>query len=416
MTSERPPRRVVVAWGLWNAGASGYHSVVLTFVFTVYLTGTVGRGLPAEAYLGYAVGAAGLVIGVVAPAVGRRVDESGRPVRTTAVFSGLTALAAAALVLVEPEPGWLGPGLLLLGLGLVFYDLATVPYNALLRRVTTPATLGRVSAFGWSMGYVGGVGLLVVVLVGFVGGGLPTEDAWNLRLVGPLAAVWFLALAVPLLVTVRDPAPRPSAGRGTYRRLWRDLRALYAQDRPLLRFLVASALYRDGLMAIAAFGGIIAVTVYGLDAADVPVFGIAAGVVAAVGALLGGAAEDRWGLRPVIVGSLLSMLALGVAVLVSSGVLTYWVLGLAISLLNGPVQSSSRTLVARLAPPGHEGRLFGLYTATGRALAFLAPSLFGTFIAVTGSPRAGIVGILVVLLAGTLAFLWTGQREATRSG
>jgi MFS transporter, UMF1 family len=415
VTSERPPRRIVAAWGLWNAGASAYHSVILTFVFAVYLTGTVGRGLPAEAWLGYAVGAAGLVIGAVAPAVGRRVDETGRPVRITALFTVLTALAAAALVVVRPERGWLVPGLVLLALGLVFYELATVPYNALLRRVTTPETLGRVSGLGWSMGYVGGVALLLVVLIGFVGAGLP--DGWNIRLVGPLTAVWFLVLAIPLLVTVRDPAPTPFAGRGTYRRLWADLRELYAQDRALLRFLVASALYRDALMAIAAFGGIVAVTVYGLDAAEVPLFGIVASVVAALGALLGGVAEDRWGPRPVIVASLLSMLALGGAILVGSGVPTYWVLGLAISLFNGPVQSSSRTLVARIAPPGHEGRIFGLYTAVGRAAAFLAPWLFGTFVAVTGSPRAGIAGILVVLVAGTVAFLTLRPSFSTsRSG
>ena len=417
MTSERPPRRVVLAWGLWNAGAAAYHSVILTFVFTVYLTGRVGRGLPAQAWLGYTVGAAGLIVGVVAPAVGRRIDKTGRPVRTTAVFTVLTALVTAALVLVQPESSWLVPGLLLVGLGLVFYDLANVPYNSLLRSVTTPSTLGRVSGFGWSMGYVGGVALLLVVLVGFLDGGifrLPIDDAWNLRLVGPLAAVWLLGLTVPLLVTVRDPAPTTAVGRPTHQRLWRDLRRLYTQDRTLLRFLIASALYRDALTAIAAFAGVVAVTVYGFDAGDVPLFGIAASIVAALGAVLGGIAEDRWGPRPVIASSLLGMLALGGALAVSAGAVTYWILGLAISLFNGPVQSSSRTLVARIAPLGHEGAIFGLYTAVGRAVAFLAPWLFGTFTALTGSPRAGIAGILLVLLAGTLAFL-PNKRGPTRA-
>jgi MFS transporter, UMF1 family len=107
----------------------------------------------------------------------------------------------------------------------------------------------------------------------------------------------------------------------------------------------------------------------------------------------------------VIVASLVGMIVAGVILLFVSGPLAFWILGLFLTLFVGPAQSSSRTFLARLAPAGREGQLFGLYATTGRAASFLAPTLFGLFITVFGAQRAGILGILLVLAMGLVA-LW----------
>ncbi len=145
--------------------------------------------------------------------------------------------------------------------------------------------------------------------------------------------------------------------------------------------------------------------VYGIGVADVLLFGVAANVVAAVGAVAGGRLEDRVGPKPVIMVSLLGMIAAATVLLFVSGPLMFWVFGLALVLFVGPAQSSSRTFLARLAPAGREGEFFGLYATTGRAVSFLAPSLFGLFVSLFAEQRAGIAGILLVLVAGLLA-LW----------
>jgi UMF1 family MFS transporter len=420
--TARPVRHVlVVAWAMWNAGAAAYHTVILTFVFSIYLTGAVGRDLPgpidASAWLGYATGAAGALVAVLAPVAGRRVDETGRRKRATLVWTALTTASMAALVAIREDWHWLALGLVLLGLGLVFSELATVSYNAMLRQITTSATIGRISGFGWAMGYLGGVVLLLVVYVGLVAGdgGLlraPTADGLNVRLVGPVAAAWFATLSVPLFLAVPD-TPAAGATHPPDRRLGRELRTLFTADRDVLLFLIASALYRDGLMAIAAFAGVVAVAVYDFDPADVLVFGISASVVAAAGALAGGLVEDRVGPKTVIMGSLVAMVLLVAVLLLVSGPTMFWVLGLGLSVFNGPAQSSSRTFLARMAPPGREGWLFGLYTSTGRAVSFLAPTLFGLLITLTGTPRAGIAAIFVVLLAGTLTLVPVRSSAAT---
>jgi UMF1 family MFS transporter len=420
VTSVR--RGPVIAWGLWDWGSSAYNAVILTFVFSVYLTDSVGKGLPgsidASAWLGYALGAAGLVIALAAPVLGQRADSAGRRKLSTVVWTILTVVVMGALFVVRDDYTYLWIGLLLLSLGSIFYELASVSYNAMLVQVCSPANMGRVSGFGWSMGYFGGIVLLLAVYTGLIAGdgdtrgllGVPTEGGLNIRVVAVVAAVWFLVFALPLFLRVPEVPPAPDREArlgvvGSYRKLFRDLAALYRSSPQTVFFLVASALFRDGLAAIFTFGAVLAVTVYGIGAGDVLIFGIAANVVSAAGALTGGWLEDRTGPKPVIVGSLIGLILDAVVLLFVSGPVNFWIFGLILTLFVGPAQSSSRTFLARLAPGGREGQLFGLYATTGRAVSFIAPTLFALFTSIFGAPRAGIVGILLVLVAGLAALL-----------
>ena len=424
-------RGQVLAWGLWDWGSAAYNTIILTFVFSVYLTDVVGDDLPgpvsANSWLGWSIGLAGLVLALLAPVLGTRADATGRRRRSVGLWTAATVVVMALLVTVRDDHRYLPLGLVLLGLGSIFSELAFVSYNAVLRQVSTPATIGRVSAFGWAMGYVGGIVLLLAVYGGFVAGDgarrglleVPTADGWNIRLVAPVAAAWFAVFAVPVLVAVPEAPPAPDAPRpagvvAAYRVLASDLRALYRRDRHTVWFLGASAVFRDGLAAVFTFGAVLAVTVYGVGPGDVLVFGVVANVVSAAGALGAGRIDDRAGPKIVIMTSLVGMLVAGTVLLFVSGPVLFWVFGLALCVFVGPAQSSSRTFLARLAPPGREGELFGLYATTGRAVSFVAPMLVGACTWLFGTDRAGIVGILVVL-AGGLAALWPVRPPVDRA-
>ncbi|MFC5994684.1 MFS transporter [Pseudonocardia hispaniensis] len=421
-THPRITRGRVVAWGFWDWGSAAFNAVVLTFVFSVYLTKSVGADLPGEisanSWLAWSLGVAGFFIAVLAPVTGQRADAAGRRRISVAVWTALTVATMAGLFFVRDDYHYLWLGLVLLGLGSIFFELAEVSYNAVLKQISTPETIGRVSGFGWAMGYLGGIVLLLVAYAGFIAGegetrgflGVPTGDGLNIRLIALFAAVWFALFALPLLLRMPEPPPTPDlrARRGffqSYRTLFADLRDLWRRSPHTLYFLGASALFRDGLAAVFTFGAVLAVTVYEINEADVLVFGIAANVVAALGAVTAGRIDDRVGPKAVIVGSLTGMLGCGVALLFLAGPTVFWIFGLGLSLFVGPAQSSSRTFLARLAPPGHEGQLFGLYATTGRAVSFLAPMLVGVFTYAFGADRAGILGILLVLLAGLVALL-----------
>ncbi|KRE34728.1 hypothetical protein ASG82_00480 [Mycobacterium sp. Soil538] len=413
-----PRRSRVAAWALWDFGATAVNATAVTFVFSVYLTGAVGDDLPGDAsptsYLGRALALAGLVVALFAPVTGVWVDAPGRRRRALAVLTGAMVLLTASMSLIRDDHRYLLPGLILLAGTAACSELATVPYNAMLRDLSTPQTSGRVSGMGLGAGYVGSVLALIVVYVGFVSGtgdtrgllNLPAADGQNVRAAMLLVAAWFALFALPLLVSGPAGAPAGEARIGiigAYRRIWREVREEWRRDRNVIYYLGASAVFRDGLTGIFTFGAVLGVQVYGISAADVLLFGIAACVVAAAGSVVGGHADDRIGAKKVIVGSLVAMIAVGVTLMASSGATAFWILGLLLCLFIGPTLSSARTLMMRMTAHGKEGVTFGLYATAGRAATFLAPWLFSVFIDVFDSDRAGLAGLLVVLVLGLAA-------------
>jgi UMF1 family MFS transporter len=412
-------RGPVLAWSLWDWGSAAFNAVIVTFVFSVYLTDAVGEDLSgpisASSWLGWSIGAASLVIAVLAPVMGQRSDASGHRKRSLALLTLSVVAVTALMFLVEDSPDFLWLGLVLIAVGTVLFELAQVPYFAMLRQVSTPDTVGRVSGIGWAFGYLGGIVLLIIVYVGLIAGdggvlGVSTDNGLNIRWVALVAAIWFLVFSIPVLRAVpelpADASPVPSVGfLEAYRVLFASIRTMWREDRHVLQFLIASALFRDGLAGVFTFGAVIAVSVYGFTDDTVIPFGIAANVAAAGGAIAAGRLDDRLGPRRVITASLVSMLVAGVVLLFVHGMAGFWVFGLVLCLFVGPAQSASRTYLVRLTPPGKEGQYFGLYAMTGRAASFLAPTLFGLFAFVGGDDRWGILGVMLVLLAGLLALL-----------
>ncbi|GAB3135292.1 MFS transporter [Tsukamurella serpentis] len=413
------PRRQVVAWCTWDWGSAAFNAVMTTFVFTVYLTGAVGDDLPGSItvtnWLSWAMAASGLVVALLAPVLGARSDAAGRRRFSLAVWSAVVTLCTAGSFFVRDEYQYLWLGLLLLAVGTVAFELANVPYYAMLRQVSTPATIGRVSGIGWACGYLGGIVLLLICNFGFIAGdgptrgflNVPTEDGLNIRLVALLAAGWFAVCALPVLLLVpelpADPSAAPRRGiAGAYRDLFATIRGIWREDRNLVWFLLASAVFRDGLAATFTFGAVLAHSVYGMSASTVLLFGVAANVVAATGAVIAGRFDDRVGPKPVITASLAGMVIAACVLLVVRGETMFWIFGLMLTVFVGPAQASARSMLARMALPGREGQMFGLYQTSGRAASFLGPSLFGLFVWIFGTDRAGIAGIIVVLLLGLL--------------
>jgi UMF1 family MFS transporter len=284
----------------------------------------------------------------------------------------------------------------------------------MLQQISTPANIGRISGIGWASGYVGGIFVLLISFVLFISPdvglfGVTAEGGMKYRVLAIVVAIWFAVFAVPVLVLVPEIPPTTTIDRvgflASYKVLAGDVRTLFRADRNSVYFLLASALYRDGLAAVFSFGAVLAVSVYGLSASDVIIFGVAANIVAAIGAFAAGFVEDRVGPKPIILVSLTGLIVTATILLFAHGATMFWVFGLLLCLWVGPAQSSSRSFLARLAPEGREGQMFGLYATTGRAVSFLAPGLFALLSGVFNSDRMGIIGIALVLLMGAIA-LW----------
>ncbi|WP_246868590.1 MFS transporter [Saccharopolyspora sp. ASAGF58] len=407
--------RSVICWALWGWGSSAFNTVILTFVFTVYLTGSVASDpQTGSKALGVTLTIAGACIALIAPVTGQRSDAGGRRKRWLALHTALVVVSTAGLYFVQDVPSFLLLGLVLVAVGSVFVEFAGVNYNAMLLQVSTPASIGRISGFGWAMGYFGGLVALAIVLFGFVQPeiglfGVTSEDGLNIRVVALFAATWFALFALPLLIFVPEaPSPADQVQRSFltgYLVLGKRLARMWRTDRSTLGYLAASAIYRDGLAAIFTFGGVIAAGTFGFSPGEVVVFAIAANLIAGASAFLGGRADDRFGPKPIIVTSLFGLVVVGSSMVVLPGKAAFWVCGLLLAGFLGPTESASRTFLARIAPPGREGETFGLYATTGRAVSFLGPLAFSGFIALFGTQRAGMAGIVLILLIGLLAMI-----------
>jgi UMF1 family MFS transporter len=420
---RRPAKLQIAAWALWDCGVTGMNAIVATFVFSVYLTNSVGKGLPGgtspESWLGRALAIAAICVALLAPMIGVWVESPHRRRVGLAVLTGLAVTLTSAMSLVRESPSYLLMGLVLLAATAACGDLASVPYNAMLRDLSTPETSGRISGFGFAAGYVGSVGLLLVIYFGFIDGTgdvrgllqLSTHDGTNVRAAMLMAAAWFAVLGLPLLLVsywlpeTAQERPQRMGVVGSYRKLWQEISAEWRRDHNLIYFLFASALIRDGLAAVFAFGAVLGVNVYGLSQGDVLIFGVAVSLVAALGAVLGGLVDHRIGSKPVIVGSLIAIIVAALALMLLSGSVAFWVCGLLLCTFIGPAQSSARALLLQMSKNGREGVAFGLYTMTGRAVSFLGPWLFSVFVDVFAAVRAGLGGISVVLLGGLIAML-----------
>ena len=430
---RRELQRRATAWALWDWGSASFNAVVTTFVFSRYIasdlfvdpqiveTGgdALTRALADNASIvAWAVALAGLLVALLAPVIGQRSDGGGRRKLWVAVNTGVTILAMVGMFFVTPVPEYIWLGAALLAAGNLFFEFASVNYNAMLHQVSTKASLGRTSGYGWGMGYVGGIVLLALLLVLFIfpiasddaGGvlGIPNGvegGALDVRLAVLASAVWFGVFALPLLLRVPELPPTGVVPKRvgiveSYRILFRTIGRIGRTAPKTLLFLVASAVFRDGLSGVFTFGAIIASSVFGFTATEVILFAIAANVTAGIGTFVGGWADDRFGPKVVIVVSLIALSLSGIAVLFVEPKGLFWVFGLLLSTFVGPVQSASRSFMARITPEGREGEMFGLYATTGRAVSFLAPTLFGIFVSVSGDTRYGILGIVLVLLAG----------------
>ncbi|QGU05511.1 Vacuole effluxer Atg22 like protein [Corynebacterium comes] len=410
-------RRTVLAWGLWDWGSAAFNAVLVTFIFSVYLTGTVGQNIsgtftPAQ-YYGFAIALAGVLIAAITPVMGQRSDLRGRRRRALGTWTYLTVALMASLFFVRDDAAvYFWVGITVMAIASITFEIAEVNYFAQLTQISTPTTVGRVSGFGWGMGYLGGIVVLLTCYVGFVAGSgdtrgllnLPTGDGLNIRVVAVFAAVWFGLFALPVFFRVPEISPsgeKADTFRESYRRLFRDLKSLWHEDRNSVFFLISSAVFRDGLAGVFTFGAILAVSVYGLSAGDVLLFGVAANITAALGALAGGWLDDYLGPKPVILGSLVIMIAVGVILFFVQGPVGFWIFGLILCTFVGPAQSAARSFLSRVAPDNREGQMFGLYATTGRAVSWLAPIAFAAFVFLGGgNDRYGILGIVTVLAVG----------------
>ncbi|MEP0521652.1 MAG: MFS transporter [Hyphomicrobiales bacterium] len=443
-------QRGIFGWLMFDWATQPVFTLITTFIFAPYFVGRfIGDAVAGQAYWGYATAVSGIVIAMLSPILGSIADVTGRRKPWIAGFSLL--LICGAFMLMEatpylrahPETDPASPAFRSLDF-LVFYvlagyvlvtigaEFATVFTNAMMPSLVPTDRLGRLSGTGWAIGYAGGLVSLVLMLgflvaspesgktlIGFTPlGGLDPAQAEGTRATGPLTAIWYLVFVLPLFLFTPD-APRRigvsviSAARLGISNLLQRL-ATARQDKPLFLYLIAHMLYVDGLIALFAFGGIYAQSVFGWDTTKLGLFGIFLTITGVAGAIIGGRLNDSLGSIAVIKGSIVMLVLSSIAILsieksailfvipVSTGVaeLVYYLIGGVIGAAAGPLQSASRTYLAEVTHPDERTGAYGLYAMVGKVTSFAGPLAVGLLTTISQSQRIGISALIVFLIAG----------------
>lgn len=411
-------------WSSYDWATSAFSAIVVTFVFPTYFSQMVaGPGSAGAEAWGWTLGVAGLAVALTAPVFGAIADHTGLLKPWLAALTLAGALFTAGLWFVRPQESDILRALVLVALAEIALELAAVFYNAMLPRLAPPHLIGRLSGWGWAAGYAGGLAALVLCLVFLIKGDPPpafleARTAEPIRATAVLTALWLLVFSLPLLLLVQEAGQaRMTIGRAVragLAQLGSTLRSAL-KHRILLRFLIARMLYTDGLAALFAFGGLFAAARLGFRIDEVLLLGILLNITGGLGAAAFGWIDDWIGPKPTILIALIGLIGFGAAGLLVETKAPFWVIAAALGVFVGPAQASSRSLMARLAPPGLEAEMFGLFALSGKATAFLAPFAFSTATAMTGDIRAGMATILAFLAIGFVVLLPLEAPKAPRT-
>jgi UMF1 family MFS transporter len=383
---SRSPNTTVAAWCLYDWANSPFTTLVVTFIYGTYFTQAIAPNeIQGTALWSRGVTVTALTVALLSPILGAAADRGGLRVRYLVWSTMVCVVATAVLTFVAPGT----PNAVLLGLAFfvianVAFEVGMVFYNSLLPTITPSDKIGRVSGYGWGLGYLGGLAALVVALVGFV----QPEDPWfglsrvggfNIRATNLLVAAWFLVFSLPVFL--------------------------------IIKFLLARLVYNDGLVTIFAFGGIYAAGTFGFSFTEILIFGIVINIAAGLGALLFGFIDDWIGGKRTV---LVSVFALGLATAIaawSPNRMWLWIAGILIGIFAGPNQSASRSLMGRFIPPGRQAEFFGFFAFSGKFTAFLGPLLLGLFTEAFNSQRGGVAILLVFFVVGGVLLLTVKERE-----
>lgn len=421
-SSKGYDRRAVFAWSLYDFANSSFSTIVVTFIFSVYFT----RAVAPDEIIGTAlwsrvVTISALLIAVVSPFIGALADRGGYRKHILFILTTIAIVSTAMLYTVMP--GQIYKGLILFLIANVCMEIGMVFYNAYLPDIAPQHRIGRISGYGWSFGYVGGLIAMFIALIGFVEADMPwfgfsKESGENIRATNLLVSLWFALFSIPMFIWVKGKVPRLCTERkslisSTLNQLKETFHEI-RQYRQIIRFLVARLFYNDALLTIFSFGGIYASGTFGFSFTEILVFGIVLNIAAGLGAFTTGFIDDRIGGKKTIQISNVAFILATLIAILAPNKLFFWVAGIIIGIFSGTNQAASRSLMGRFVPSDKETEFFGFYAFSGKATAFVGPLVLGILTELFGSQRAGFGIVLLLFIIGGLILQGVDEEEGRR--
>jgi UMF1 family MFS transporter len=400
--------REVWGWAMYDFANSGYTTVVITAIFNAYFVGVVAGGKPWATFAWTAALAVSyLLIIITAPALGAWMDARAAKKRVLLMTTIGCVLFTAALASVGPGDLWLG--VVLIVLSNFFYGSGENVAAAFLPGLAEGDAMGRVSGWGWSLGYIGGLISLGACLAYVSYAKLHGADAAHF-VPGTMVitALIFAASSVPTFLFLKERAV-PVAGSAGVVAAFARLAQTARQARrhtDLWRFLICIVCYQAGIQAVIALAAIYAEQAMGFKTEQTIVLILVVNIAAAAGAFIFGHVQDRVGHFRAILWTLIGWIVTVLLAWSASGPVRFWIAANIAGLCVGSSQSAGRALVGYLSPPSREGEFFGLWGVAVKLSSILGPVTYGAVTWVThGDQRTAILvtGLYFVIGIAILA-------------
>ncbi len=414
----RPTRLELLSWCLYDFANSAFPTLISTVAYAVYFTQVVAGGGPeGSLYWGLAITASMLIVGAVAPWLGAVADFSAAKKRWLLLFTAVCVAATALLYLVGP--GDLLAGSLLFVVANIGFAGGNGIYNAFLSELSSEDDVGRLSGYGFALGYLGGLVALALCMP-LLSGGLGSENQPTFRASFLVTAAFFALFSVPTFVWLRERAvarertPGLSLARIGCARLAQTFGRV-ASLADLFKFLVAFLIYNDGIETVIYFSTIYAVSELGFAMIDAVWLFMAVQATALAGSVAFGHVADRIGSRSTIVITLLLWCVVVVAAFATTSRTVFWGIALLAGVGLGSNQAASRSLMRLFVPAGREAEFYGFFALCGKFSAVLGPLAFGLVAGAAGSQRVAILSVLVFFAAGLVVLLSVDVERGRRA-
>ncbi|MBI5187520.1 MAG: MFS transporter [Nitrospirae bacterium] len=400
-------KRQIVSWCLFDFANSSYSAVIAAVIFPVYYANVIvgnetGMG---DLWWGRAISLSMAFIAVTSPLLGGIADYSGIRKRLLFVFTALSISAVAGFSILQK--GMFLEGFILIVLANIGMEGGLVFYNSFLPEITEREYQGRVSAWGYGVGYIGSIISLILAI--------PLVNKGYFDAIWLMVALFFAFFSIPAFLSLphdrKDrftPSLRARAGfifrdaasKG-FKYTWNTFKEIWSKNEPR-KFLIAYLIYEDGVNTVIVFSSIFAATTLSFAPQELIGLYLAVQTTALTGAFLMARPIDFWGPKKVATLSLLMWTTVTILAFFVQTKGYFWLIACIAGLGLGTVQAATRAFFAQFIPPDHESEYFGVYSMVGKSSAIIGPSLFGYISSSFGSQRPAILSVALFFLIGLI--------------
>lgn len=388
-------KKQIASWCLFDFANSSYSAVIAAVVFQVYyinviVGNTAGQG---DLWWGRAIALSMLVVSLSSPFLGGIADYGGVRKGLLAAYTTLCVVAVAGFTL-------LGPGAIIAGFALIIVanigmEGGLVFYNSFLPHIAPPDRQGRVSGWGFGVGYAGSILSLLIAL--------PLAKAGRFDAIWLMVAGFFALFSLPaFLYLPPDPKTAVSPIKASVQGFSKALQTLreIVRNREARKFLLAYFIYEDGVNTVIIFSSSLASTTFQFGQGELIALYLVVQVTALIGAFALSKPTDTWGPKKVVMLSLLLWTSVSVAAYLTEEKALFWAVACTAGLGLGSVQAGTRAFFTQFVPQGKEAEYFGVYSLVGKTSAIMGPLVFGEVSVAFGSQRPAILSIALFFIIG----------------